>query len=656
MQLVLRCGNIGVWSCPLPFDELVWDAQAKEHFFLPPDARVTMERFYAMLHPDDQARTRAAVEASVASGEIYDIEYRTVSPDGRSTKWIRATGRSYYDADGAPVRFDGVTIDVSERKLAELAIREQEERYRLATRATNDLIWDWDLSTGHVLWNAALEARFGYVDGQSTANAMSWVGNIHPDDRDRVLEGIYRVIDDPKLEHWEDEYRFRRADGTYADVYDRGYVLRDASGRGTRMIGAVQDLTERKRGERERERILEAERNARSEAERQSRMRDEFLAGLSHELRTPLNAIVGWAHVLRTRLPHGSDAAHGLDVIARNANAQAKMVDELLDMSRLVAGKIALKPEPLDIAVVIGAALETLRPAADAKGVRLGASIGPGCWVLGDAARLQQVLWNLLSNALKFTPRGGGIDVVVEHGAHTTIRVIDTGEGIRPEFLPNVFERFRQADASSTRRHGGLGIGLSIVKQLVELHGGAVTAESAGVGEGATFTVTLPPCGRLEHAGDPLGLRAHDEVQLPERASSVAPASAIEVDLSGLNVLVVDDDEDSRSLVARLLQDRSATVALAASAEEGMNVITSRPFDVLVCDIGMPHEDGYSFVGRVRALGAARGGDVLAIAVTAYARASDRARALASGFSRHVAKPIDPNELLLAITGRATGS
>jgi PAS domain S-box-containing protein len=654
LELVLRCGDIGLWHRPLPFGELVWDEKAKEHFHLPPDARVTMDTFYERLHPSDRERTRTAIETSIASGEVYDVEFRTVSPDGGSVRWIQATGRAYYDDDGTPVRFDGVTRDVSERTRAELALREKEERYRLATRATNDLIWDLDFDTQDILWNAALEDRFGYPLTRATANVAFWIDHIHPEDRTRVVEGVYAVIGDPTQEHWHDEYRFERADGTYVDVLDRGYVLRDASGRAVRMIGAMQDLTDRKRAEHERERMLEAERNARSEAERQSRMKDEFLAGLSHELRTPLNAIVGWAHLLRSRLPTDSDTQHGLEVIARNAQAQARMVDELLDMSRLIAGKVALKVEPVDAAAAIAAAIETVRPAADVKRVELAARSAPGCWISCDLTRLQQVLWNLLSNALKFTPTGGRIDVVVERGAAAaTIRVTDTGEGIRPDFLPSVFERFRQADASSTRQHGGLGLGLAIVKQLVELHGGSVTAESPGVGQGSTFTVALPLVAPPAIATGADLAPSDGEAQDREPGSGVPPPAAIDVDLSALRVLVVDDDADSRALIARLLEERGAKVALAASSEQGVGVIANKPFDVLVSDIGMPREDGYTFLRRVRALGKERGGDIPAIAATAYAREADRVRALAGGFSRHIAKPIDPAELAMAVASVA---
>lgn len=494
MELVVRSADVGVWYCPLPFDELIWDAKVKEHFHLPPDARVTIDMFYERLHPDDRERTRAAIDRSITERATYDIDYRTCSPDGKHTKWIRAVGRGFYDAEGKPYRFDGVTKDISERKRSELAARANEERYRLATRATNDVVWDWDLTNDEVRWNEALTERFGHPL-ETAGTAAFWKDHVHPEDRARVERAIHAVIDDPAGETWQAEYRFLRADGSVADVIDRGWVIRDARGRGTRMIGAMQDRTEQKRIERERERVMEAERAARSEAERQNRMKDEFLATLSHELRTPLNAILGWSQ-LALADPHlGDKAKRALDVIVRNARAQARLVEDLLDMSGMLSGKVTLELSPVPLAPLAAEATETTRPTADAKGVRLVLDVPPDDdpQVRGDANRLQQVLWNLLSNAVKFTPRGGTVIVSVRaNGGEALLEVTDDGEGIDEAFLPYVFDRFRQADGSITRTHGGLGLGLSLVKQVVELHGGRVEASSPGRGLGARFTVRLP--------------------------------------------------------------------------------------------------------------------------------------------------------------------
>jgi hypothetical protein len=377
------------------------------------------------------------------------------------------------------------------------------------------------------------------------------------------------------------------------------YILapvRGSSGEVETVAGTSRDISERKRATEEREQLLESERAARAEAERASRMKDEFLATLSHELRTPLNAILGWATILRMDAT-AAEITEGADVIERNARAQARIIDDLLDMSRIISGKVRLDVQRVELASVLEAAIETVRPAADAKGVRLQAVLDPlALPVSGDPSRLQQVFWNLLTNAVKFTPRGGRVQVLLERvNSHLEASVVDTGEGIAPEFLPYVFDRFRQADASTTRPHGGLGLGLAIVKQLVELHGGSVTAKSAGVGRGATFTVALP-LSVLHRSPEADSERRH-----PGSADASPPDVVASFDLTGVNILVVDDEADARALIARLLQSRNAIVRTAGSASEAFRLLQSEKPDVLISDIGMPGEDGYTLIGRVRA-------------------------------------------------------
>jgi signal transduction histidine kinase/ActR/RegA family two-component response regulator len=416
-----------------------------------------------------------------------------------------------------------------------------------------------------------------------------------------------------------------------------------------RQYQVREHLAAEAQAKKEREMLLESERVARSEAEKASRTKDEFLATLGHELRTPLNAVLGWTQVLRKSPALSADVVNGLTVIERNARSQAQIIGDLLDMSSIISGKVRLDVQKLDIASVIETTVETVRPAAQAKEIRLHLVLDPQAGpVRGDPNRLQQVLWNLLTNAVKFTPKGGRVTVTLARvNSHLEIEVLDNGEGIDPAFLPHVFDRFRQADASTTRRHGGLGLGLSIVKQLIELHGGAIRAESAGSGTGSVFRITLP----LMPIADVL---ASDESRQHPRRSIDLPAveDAPTADLHGLRVLVVDDEPDARALLQRLLQDCNASVVTAQSASEALKLIVSDHPDVLVSDVGMPGEDGYALIRRVRRLGDGVAATP-AIALTTYARTEDRVKAIQAGFQVHLSKPVEPIELVAMVQSLA---
>jgi len=397
----------------------------------------------------------------------------------------------------------------------------------------------------------------------------------------------------------------------------------------------------------ERQLLLESEQAARSDAERANSMRDDFLATLSHELRTPLGAILGWAHMLRLPGVKEAERQHGLEVIERNARVQAQLIEDLLDMSRIVAGKMRLDIHLVDPVSFIDAALEAVRPAVDAKQIHLGTALDPAAGpIAGDANRLQQVVWNLLSNAIKFTAKHGTVDVRLERvDSQVEITVADTGIGIKPEFLPYVFDRFRQADSSPTRPTGGLGLGLSIVKHLVELHGGSVVVASPGQDRGATFIVRLP-VSVAHHDPDPWG-------RLHSRGQRTVAADFNRTDLSGITVLVVDDQPDARDVITRILAECEATVLSAANVEEAVLLVERSHPDVLVSDIDMPDSDGFDLLRRVRALGHARGGKTPAIALTALARSEDRTQALRAGFLAHLAKPVEPSELVATIASIA---
>ena len=434
------------------------------------------------------------------------------------------------------------------------------------------------------------------------------------------------------------------ADGSMVEQYSR---IQFVDERNVGRVWSFRDVTERKRAEEERKQLLEREQFARAEAERASRMKDDFLANLSHELRTPLNAIVGWTQVLRRRAMDDAEIRQGLETIERNARVQAQLIEDLLDMSRITSGKVRLDVQPVDPVSFIEAAVEAVRPAADARSIRLEKILDPAAGpISGDPQRLQQVIWNLLSNAIKFTPRDGKVQVLLERvHSQVEISVADTGIGITPAFLAHAFERFRQADASSARRHGGLGLGLSIVKQLVELHGGTVRVKSLGEGAGTVFTVQLPVTAL--HRRPDNGERPH-----PHTSKTLSADFKIS-DLSGVKVLVVDDEADARDLFKRVLADCGAQVLTVATAGEALVVVERERPDVLMSDIGMPDVDGFELLRRVRALGPARGGKLPAIALTAFARSEDRTRALRAGFLVHVAKPVEPSELVATVAAVA---
>jgi len=492
-------------------------------------------------------------------------------------------------------------------------------------------------------WNESAARSFGYTQEEMIGRPIQRL--LPPDRADEETHLLERVGRGERVANFE-SVRVAK-DGRQVPVSLTVSPVMDGAGKVVGVSKIVRDVTERKRAEEEREQLLESERAARVEAERASRMKDEFLATLSHELRTPLNAIVGWSHLLLTGGREAADVNKAAETIERNARMQAQLIEDLLDMSRITSGKLRLQVQRVDLAAVVEAAVETARLAAEARGVGIEASLDRSAPpVAGDPARLQQVVWNLLSNAAKFTPRGGMVRVGLAAAGEATVEITvkDTGQGIDADFLPHVFERFRQADGSTTRSHGGLGIGLAIVKHLVELHGGTVTAQSEGAGKGATFVVRLPAA----------------PARVP--AAEVAPAPAGSSDgngrhasLKGLRVLVVDDEPDALSLVRRLLEDRGAEVTSADSVAQAIEAMAAGPPDVLLSDIGMRGEDGYTLIRRIRAMPPEEGGRVPAVALTAFARPEDRRRAMLAGFHLHLAKPVEAEELCAVVATLAGG-
>ncbi len=518
-------------------------------------------------------------------------------------------------------------------------IQTDEANARLAALvdSSDDAIISKNLDGIITSWNKSAERMFGYTAADAVGQPITMIAAAdRPHEMQQILQRIRRG---EKIDHFETVRR--RRDGTEINVSLSVSPIRNAQGE---IIGAAKiarDISQRIQAQKEREALLASERAARAEAERANRMKDEFLATVSHEIRTPLNAILGWAQLLQTGHVSDSELAEGLEIIERNSRAQAQLIDDLLDMSRLVSGKMRLEIKPVDLGAVIAAVLDTVRPSAEAKSIEITTDIRRDVpTLLADPMRIQQIIWNLLSNAIKFTPSDGKIQVrALRSGRQIELVVADTGQGISPAFLPYVFDRFQQADSSSRREHGGLGLGLAIVKQLVELHGGTVRAESAGLNRGATFRFTLPVAARgLPAQESPAPESAH------ENSEPTQPAL-----LSGLKVLVVDDVADSRSLVNRILRKSGAAVLEASSAGDALDILSHEHPDVLLSDIGMPQLDGYDFIRQVRSLPRAAGSGIPAAALTAMARSEDRTRALLAGFQSHIAKPIDASELLAVV-------
>jgi PAS domain S-box-containing protein len=689
----------------------------------------------------------------------YTIDKRYRYNDGAAV-WGRVTMTMISGGDYAIA----VVEDITEKRDIEAAAdeaRRAHERYALVARATNDVIWDWDAEHGTIIWNDALQTMFGYAPDQIDNRLQWWDSHLHPDDRERVVAGITGIIEKGGSS-WTDEYRFERADGSFTEVLDRGYIARSEDGTPIRMIGAMLDVTERKRAERvatfmaeasavlassleyhvtldrvaeltvpvladlcfidlrtgdetwerlgdfpndvcaddvrevivngapkligavagtldirsalivplvvvpgdrplgaltlamshSRRMLSERDRPVVEDVARRAAMaieharlydnaqkanlaKDEFLAILSHELSTPLTIILGWSGILSRDDVSQEELLQGVESIRAGALAQAQLIDDVLDLSRVTTGKLRLDVQPVSIGQLVTDSLTAVRVAAAAKRIDViapeTASAGT---VLGDANRLRQVIWNLLTNAIKFTPAGGKVTVELENVLGTVSLVVtDTGKGIARDFLAHVFEPFRQGDASTTRAHGGLGLGLAIVRHLVEAHGGTVAAFSDGVDRGARFVVELP--------------------SVPE-SSDVASGKDVRSprsELAGVRVLFVDDQSDARDLARVIFSNAGAESTITSSASEALDALDRLPIDIVVADIAMPEVDGYALIGEIRRRDALAQRHTPAIAATAYRGDDDRARALAAGFDAYVKKPMDAATLTSTVAG-----
>ena len=592
-------------------------------------------RYVDLIHPEDRPRVHEGMRRLLA-GEIAEFvsEKRYVRKNG-TTFWGRGTLALLEDGEGEPWRLLGVLEDLTARQEAE------SERGRLMS------VLEKSLNEIYMFDTASL--RFQYVNQGALGNigyTMEQMRHMTPlDIKPEFTQAAFRAMVRPLLEGAQEKHVFytlhRRSDGTNYPVEVHLQCIAHAGQR--IFVAIILDITQRRKAESALAESREKLEAALAEAERANRLKDEFLATLSHELRTPLGAILGWTQILRRGTRSDAELAKGLDIIERNARVQTKLIEDLLDMSRITSGKIRLEVHPVQPVECLEAALETVRPAAEAKGIRIEKALDPCAGpVLADPGRLQQAVWNLLSNAIKFTPTGGRILVAHRRvGTRVETSVSDTGIGIEPAMLSQVFERFMQADSSTTRRHGGLGLGLSIVKHLVELHGGTVYADSAGRGLGTTFTIELPV------AAEPRRSAQSGAIDVPPM--DLPPVDLEALDLRGVRVLVVDDQPDARALTERLLAECGAQVRSASSALEALEAMPIARPHVLVSDIGMPGIDGFELVRRIRALGEDRGGCVPAIALTAFARPEDGASALGAGFEVHFTKPADASRLIAAV-------
>ncbi len=584
-------------------------------------------------------RTRLPVEnpalRAMREGRTVGLANHTVliTRDGREIP-IDDAGSPIRDAEEKTLGAVLIFRDIIGRRQAERMQAEAREaaeaaelRLKLALDAGHMGTWEYGITTGKVVWSTGLEQIHGYPPGAFPGTFEAFRDEIHPDDREHVLHAIGEAIGQRQDHHIE--YRIVRKDGSVRWVEGQGRLFLDADGKPDRMVGVCADVTERKNAE-------EAENKARRAAEEANRAKDEFLAMVSHELRNPLSAILGWAAILNRGDTPVERVKQAYEVIERNARAEARLVESLLDSSRIVAGQLRLDSERVDLPGLLETVIDSVRPAADSKAIKLEIVSAGEIMLIGDSGRLHQVFSNLLTNAVKFTPRGGLIQIrVTRSGSQAQIQVIDNGEGIDPDFLPHIFDRFRQAESTAGRKHGGLGLGLAIVRELVHAHGGRVTAESPGKGHGSTFTVALPI---------PAVIPAHIEAAKPPILHTEV------VSLLGLRVLVVDDDADARESVGMTLESRGAVIQLASSASEALRLISRNRPDVMIADIGMPQEDGYVLIRTLRALEREHSHSRLpAVALTAYASAADRDRILAAGYDVHLPKPVGPADLMQAV-------
>ncbi|MBA2379068.1 MAG: PAS domain-containing protein [Blastocatellia bacterium] len=649
LRLALDVSQISIFELDLRTGDATVDAYGRSIYGFGAGDKLTGRMFAERFHPEDRRRIAAEFAKAQDPAGLHQlsIEHRIVLPDGE-VRWIKARARVFFESEGGeivPASCMGTYIDTTSAKL------EEAERRRLTEQL------EAERASLKYMFNAApaFVAKLRGPDHVFELTNPAYLNLVRRTDvvGRTVAEALPEVVEQGFIAILDSVYSSGKPfigreipidlKGSENDSIERRYVnfvyqpIFAADGSVSGIFAHGVDITEQVA--------------ARKAAEEADRAKDEFLATLSHELRTPLNAILGWAQMLGKPELDAGLRQRGVETIQRNTRLQSQLIDDVLDVSRIISGKLALKIEHVNVETVIESALEAVVPAATAKSITLHKEIDPGVnLILGDTRRLHQIVWNLLSNAMKFTPKGGEVRIGVRRvESRLALEVSDTGIGINPEVMPYVFDRFRQGNSSTTRRHGGLGLGLAIVRHLVEMHGGEVSVYSEGEGKGSTFTVLLPLVAVVAvDASRESGSGAGDG----DGAAGNGPHAS----LAGLHVLVVDDEEDGRELIATVLELRGARVTLASSSAEALEKLGSEQPDVILSDIGMPGEDGYTLIKKIRDRPVERGGEIPAVALTAYAGAQDREMALRSGFQVHVPKPVDPKTLVDIIAGLANGA
>jgi PAS domain S-box-containing protein len=612
-------------------------------------------------------------EALVGKSSVSENRPYTIPETGREG-FFKGFYSPLYDEHNQIAGGIAIVRDITERKRAEAEAEEVHQRLTFHVENSPLAVIEWDSDFRVSRWSESAERLFGWAPEEVIGKHVGDWHFVFDEDVDAVEQVTNRQRLGAEFLGVQRNRNYTR-DGSvlYCEWYNS--VLHNESGQLISVLSLVLDVTARKRAEEERAELLVREREARKQAEEADRLKDEFLATLSHELRTPLTSVLGWATLLRRGEVEEPNIARAIETIERNARSQARLIDDLLDVSRIITGNLRLDLRPINLAPIVAAAIHALRPTAEAKNIQLKMEFdSQSCLVKGDPNRLRQVIWNLLMNAIKFTPRGGSVTVCLEcvvqsqtsnvqrqtamrnpqseiressplplpadPSPYVRLTVTDTGEGIAESFLPFVFDRFRQAEGSISRKQGGLGLGLAVARHLVELHGGTIRAESRGPQQGSTFAIDLPLAGERR---DPA--RQQERQREIERRGTVPSVAR----LDDIRVLVVEDDEDSRKLLGVMLTKQGAEVTSTSSSAEALNAFGQMLPDVVVSDIGMPEEDGYELIRKVRALPAERGGLTPAIALTGYATRKDRERALSAGYQMHLAKPVEPAELVAAI-------